>query len=154
MRIEHFLLLYIGVAAVLQAGFNKEIAKYWGYGGAVFFNSIVLCIASLILIIVVQMLPSQSSGLIQELKPKWDLSKFSLWFIIPGIMGMSIVLGVPLAISKLGAVKVTVGVIGAQLLASLLWDVYAEGMPVQFTRVLGVTLAFLGALVSLYPTKS
>lgn len=72
------------------------------------------------------------------------------WMIVPALCGFSIVLGFPLALTRLGAAQVFVLAVAGQCLGGLLWERFIDGQSVQLLKVLGVALTFLGAfLVSL-----
>jgi len=71
---------------------------------------------------------------------------FDLWFF----SGYSIILGLPYAMTELGALKVFVGFVAAQVITSLLWDGFVDGIEMTAYRVLGATLSIAGVvLVSL-----
>ena len=70
--------------------------------------------------------------------------------ILPGIFGFCIIAGIPWAISKLGAAKVFVGIVVAQVTVSMLWDTLVDGKPLSWMRLAGALLAIVGvALVSM-----
>lgn len=64
------------------------------------------------------------------------------------MLGFLIILGMPLAIARLGAVQSVLLLIAAQLGASLAWDALAEGRPATLARVVGSALAFAGAALA------
>ncbi|MEW6057943.1 MAG: DMT family transporter, partial [Bdellovibrionota bacterium] len=80
-------------------------------------------------------------------RDKSSFSNFSWWHVVPGLCGVTIIAGISLGIGRIGALKVFVGMIGAQLLGSLIWDAWIEQTPVTLTRVVGSVLALLGAVM-------
>ena len=64
------------------------------------------------------------------------------------MLGFLIILGMPLAIARLGAVQSVLLPIAAQLGAGLAWEALAEGRPATLARVVGSALAFAGAALA------
>lgn len=132
----------LGVAAVLQAGLNRQISTHWGLAGATLFNTVVLLGASLALVVLVRIRP--------ELFPsfftlKGGLGAIRWWWLLPGLCGLALVGGIPWAISRVGAFPVFLGLLGGQMVMSLLWDALVEGHPVTVIRILGAGMALLAA---------
>jgi transporter family-2 protein len=137
----------LGVASVLQAGFNRQISRSHGLPSAVLLNTCVLLSVALALFFWSRTSPE---SLPAALRPAQRTGSPALWYVLPGLFGFCLVAGIPLAISRVGALKVFVLVIGAQLTASLLWDAWVEARPVNAVRVVGAAISCLGAvLVSL-----
>lgn len=136
-RLDFLLPIALGFAVVLQGGLNRQIARDWGMGGAAVFNACVLFVFAWTICMIVA-----------DLKPKFAVQAFRWWFILPGILGFCLVAGIPIAIAKLGAVRVFIGLIAAQLIGSMLWDIFMESIPVSWPRVAGIALAFLGVVIS------
>ena len=134
----------LGIVVVLQAGLNKKIAANWGLTTAVLLNAIVFAV----LAIVLYSLNIWKSDLFPEnMKAVFNYKTFSWWYLIPGVLGCILVFGGPWAVSRWGAVHTFILIISAQLLASLLWDIYIESVPVTTLRAVGIVLAWVGAIV-------
>jgi transporter family-2 protein len=132
-----FLPAILGVVVVLQAGLNKKISAQWGITGAVLLNAIVfLVIAGVVY------------GLrLPHLKGEIEMKSFSWWYLVPGVLGCVLVFGGPMAISRWGAVHTFILIISAQLLASLVWDSQIEGLSISTMRLVGIALAWIGAVI-------
>ena len=134
----------LGIVVVLQAGLNKKIAANWGLTTAVLLNAIVFAV----LAIVLYSLNIWKSDLFPEnMKAVFNYKTFSWWYLIPGVLGCILVFGGPWAVSRWGAVHTFILIISAQLLASLLWDIYIESVPVTTLRAVGIVLAWVGAII-------
>jgi transporter family-2 protein len=72
---------------------------------------------------------------------------FTPWHLLPGLCGVLIVIGMPWAISRLGAVQSGLLLMAAQLVTSLVWDAMVEGRPATLARVVGSAVAFAGAAI-------
>lgn len=140
MLIALFLSITLGLASVLQGGLNRQIATTWGFTAAAFFNTLVLLVSITALFIISRRYPAMLPEVLRE---RNSFSSFSWWYLLPGLCGLYIILGMPLVISKIGAVKLFMGFIAAQLVGSLIWDACMEGMPVNAIRIIGVALSFL-----------
>lgn len=144
MSWAYFLPFIFGAMAVLQGGLNRLIARDWGLAGTVFLNSLMLSTAALGLYVWARNNPG---ALPEVFRDRGSFSSFSWWYLIPGLCGFTLVTGLPFAIQKIGALKVFVGLIAAQLLVSMIWDARIEQLPITSTRVLGALLSFCGALL-------
>lgn len=134
---------FLGFAAVLQGGLNRHIATDYGLPGAVLLNNIVLLVAAGTLFLVTR----SSVGVPELFQDRGAFKSFSWWYVLPGIFGFCLVTGIPWAIVKIGAMRFFVAVVGAQILASVLWDIYVEKLPVGGMRVAGALLAMAGAVM-------
>lgn len=124
----------LGTLAVLQAGLNRRISTHWGLGGAVLLNAIVLAVIALVLYF---------TGAFSN--SKINFNEFKLWFLIPGVLGLSLVAGLPLAISRWGALNTFLWLIASQIVASAFWDYLVEGQPFSWKKLIGGLIAIVGA---------
>lgn len=143
MWIAYLLTGYLGIAAVLQGGINRKLAEAWGLPGVTLLNAIVLLLTSAGVFFLAQQFPSE--GLFRV---RGAFQNISWWYVIPGIIGFSIVLLVPYAIQKLGALNLFIALIGSQLIGGAIWDYCMEGIPITPSRVIGAVLAFASALIA------
>lgn len=148
MPTELLVPLVLGVAAVLQATLNKEIAAHAGLSVAAALN---LLIATALALAFAAFCAQRRApdGLL-----RWpqDGVAFQWWWLVPGIAGFLIVLGLPWSVQRLGALSTFVLLVGAQMLASGLWDRFAAGIPFTAPRVVGAVCTVAGiALLSWKP---
>ncbi|AYF44097.1 PF04657 family protein [Halobacteriovorax sp. BALOs_7] len=73
--------------------------------------------------------------------------QFKWWYVIPGIFGFLFVVGLPIGIYQVGAVKTTVGLIAAQMVTSVMWDLFIENIPMTVPKGLGVLMAIASVLL-------
>lgn len=136
--------LFLGTITILQGAINKQVAGKLG----VIQTALIGNTATLIICIVAYFWARQNEeSLPPILKIKMPLTTYEWWYIFPAIFGFFIVAGMPLAISKLGAVKVTVGLVAAQMITSSLWDIFVESTPLNWQKALGILLALSSVLV-------
>jgi transporter family-2 protein len=133
---------FLGVAAVLQGGLNRQIAARVGLPSAVLLSAATLLLAAIALWMLACRAPA---GLPWYLQLHGHIGLFKAWWVLPGLLGMTIVLGIPFAIQRVGAFPVFLGVLAGQLLTSLLWDALMEGRPLTPMKVCGALLALAGA---------
>jgi len=140
--------LAVGVCVVLQGGFNRQASTQVGMATAMLMNGIVFLVACVLFYFVAQARPQ---FLPESLRAPESAGPWLQWrTILPGLFGAVIVLGIPWAMTRVGALVVILLVLSAQLVSSLVWDALAEGIPPTPTRLLGTGLALAGAaLVSL-----
>ncbi|MFP2962350.1 DMT family transporter [Myxococcus sp. 1LA] len=147
MRFISLVPMLCGLAVVAQAGLNRRFAGQWGLMSAVLVNMVVATVATFGVYLAVRMVP----GLWPEAAAgQGRFGGLTPWHLIPGLCGVIIVLGMPWAMSRLGAVQSALLLMAAQLITSLVWDAMVEGRPATFPRVLGSGMAFLGAAIAVW----
>ena len=72
--------------------------------------------------------------------------QFKWWYVIPVIFGLLFVIGLPLGIYEIGAVKTTVGLIAAQMVTSVFWDIFIENIPLTMPKGIGILMA-IGSVI-------
>ncbi|HZI09379.1 MAG TPA: DMT family transporter [Myxococcus sp.] len=144
MRLVSLVPLLCGLAVVAQAGLNRRFAGQWGLLSAVLMNMVVATVATFAVYAVARAVP----GLWPEAAPgAARFSGFTPWHLLPGLCGVLIVIGMPWAIGRLGAVQSGLLLIVAQLVTSLVWDAMVEGRPATLARVVGSAIACAGAAI-------
>lgn len=147
MNLYWLIPIIIGTITVLQGTLNRNMGASFGLGTAVFLNSAIVMLMGTVLFGLVWRQPELFPPLFRG---DFSWQKVSWWMILPGIFGFCIITGIPWAISKLGAAKVFVAIIAAQIVASMLWDAITMGKMPGMYRLLGAGLTVAGAvLVSL-----
>ncbi len=144
------MVLLLGSAAVIQAGINRHILEYWGILPAVLLNTLVLLFITLVLYGVSALYPTLFGN---SFKLSSAFSHFKWWYFLPGFFGFCLVMGLPLAISELGATKTFVYLIIAQMLTSLIWDMVQESMPLSLIRLIAVFLAVASIILINWENK-
>lgn len=132
-----------GVCVVLQGGWNRQLGPQLGLAGALFANSVVFLAGAAVLLLAVRLAPERWPEFLRLPDPTGSWLQWRA--ILPGICGLVIVLGIPWGISHLGALRVVLLVVAAQLLAGLVWDAAVEGIAVDPWRLAGIGLAVAGA---------
>ncbi len=141
--------LFLGTISILQGAINKQVAHKIG----VIQTALIGNAATLIICFAVYFWARQNEeNLPPLLKIKMPITTYEWWFIFPAIFGFFIVAGMPLAISKIGAVKVTVGLVAAQMVTSSLWDIWVEHTPLNWQKIIGIILA-LGSVLVIQSSK-
>lgn len=139
--------LFLGIAGVLQGGLNRQMALKWGLASAVFVNAVVFFIACLALFLAAK---AGASWIASDFSIRGNLSQFKWWYLLPGLFGFAFVVGIPYAIPRIGALQVFLGIIAFQLIGSMLWDLWVEGIAISWHRVAGSALALVGAGIASY----
>lgn len=140
MSLAILMSITMGIASLLQGGLNRQIASQWGFVGAAFLNTIVILAVVSALYGISRWYPEILPKALQD---KDSFSKLSWWYVVPGLCGLFLILGMPWVISKIGALNLFMGFVSAQLVGSLIWDACMEGIPLSTIRITGVALSFL-----------
>ncbi len=140
MNIGFVIPLFIGASTILQAALNKQMSGQIGLVHSTLIGASLFMVFGITLYLLAQYSPDSFPAFYHI---KTNLSSFKWWYIFPAIFGFCIVAGLPYAYFKIGAVKVTVLMIAAQMMTSILWDLIVEKSPLQSSKMLGL---FFGAL--------
>jgi transporter family-2 protein len=134
----------LGIVGILQGFLNKQMSMSIGVAHATLITCVITVMISAPFYFVVKYYPQYFPDFFHV---KQNLTFFKGWYWIPGTFGFFIVAGLPFAFAKFGAVKVTVLLIAAQMMASVAWDVLIEKIPVVTQKVIGMILAFASVLL-------
>ena len=137
MSIAVFVSVVLGVLSVLQATLNRHIAREWGLAPAAVLNTAVAVMLSLAFVAYGVWRGSDSD----LSRVTFDARLMRAWWVLPGCFGVALVVGLPWAVSKIGALPVFVGLIAAQVLTSALWDRLVDGAALSPPRIAGALLA-------------
>jgi uncharacterized membrane protein YdcZ (DUF606 family) len=144
MSIALLVPLLLGIMSVTQVGLNGRLATRSGLASAALLNMTVgwsLAVGFAVWCVV----RGSGSGLYRF---QFDANLFRWWSFFPGCIGFSLVVGMPWAVQKLGAQATFVALIGAQMLAGLLWDAWVEGTSLTVLRTLGAAFAVAGVVLT------
>jgi transporter family-2 protein len=144
------LALGVGLATVVQGGLNKAVSSAVDLNFAILLNSAVVLILSAAVYLGAKLSPQFFPSLLQPQSLDWARMSGLGWkLIVPGICGFTIVMGIPWAISRMGALKVFLLIIVAQILFSALWDFWVEGLPLSPQRLAGALITLSGAILAM-----
>jgi uncharacterized membrane protein YdcZ (DUF606 family) len=130
-----------GISTVFQGGLNRAVAEKTSLSFSVFWNTLVFCFAAAIFFAVDQMRSTTEFRLAQ-----WP-SKFEWWSLLPGLLGLVIVAGIPLSLGKIGATRVFIIIVLTQLIVALAWDSYIQGTLPDLKQIAGIILAVISVLL-------
>lgn len=140
-----FIPLLIGACGVLQNTLNKKMGDNLGIPLALVINNFVVLFLGLMVFAIAKMIPEASLPDLFRQKAGIEIT----WrYIVPGIFGFLIISLAPLSIEKIGATRLFIGIIVAQIVVSILWDFYAENIPISVSRIVGATAALAGAIIA------
>jgi uncharacterized membrane protein YdcZ (DUF606 family) len=148
MKIYLVICFLLGALVVFQPSLNRIIFAQKGLSFAVFLNGSILFSSAVILFAVSFYLPDHVP-LAQRFTPHSDVN---WWYVLPGLMGFLLVVLVPIMIKNVGAFSTVVAMILGQVVTSILWDVYQEGVALSGSRLFGLLLVIAGAYFTFKPT--
>ena len=143
--------IFLGIVGILQGAINRQVATHIGVAQATLITNLVTVLICIIFYFFVKN-NAQSIPTIFQVKAPFITYKW--WFIFPPLFGFFIVAGMPFAIFELGAVKVTVGLIAAQMVTSVLWDIWVEDIHLNTMKIAGIAFAFLSVIFVMLAKKS
>ncbi|MFG1501443.1 DMT family transporter [Halobacteriovorax sp. XZX-3] len=133
--------LFIGCIGILQGAINRLMTNDIGLTWMALLGNFVTLVVCIGFFFFVKYNP--------EFFPEFVRLKdfqFKWWYVIPGFFGFLFVVGLPLGIYEVGAVKTTVGLIAAQMVTSVLWDVFVENISLTVPKGLGILMA-IGSVI-------
>ncbi len=137
MNLAILLPFCIGAIAVLQATMNRRIAESWGLAPAAMLNTLIALLSAAALLGYCVTAGARTGLFRVAIEP----SSFRWWWLLPGVFGFAIVVGLPWAVGKAGALPTFVSLVAGQMLMSTLWDRFALGIALDPSRMLGAALA-------------
>ncbi len=137
----------VGISGILQGGFNRNMSNQLGLAQALLLGNILVLFYSVILYFAAAKFPESLPDMFRLKAP---LATFKWWYIFPSLFGLIIITGIPLGISKIGAVKVTVLIVVAQMVTSILWDVFVDKLPINAMKGLGLLFSLIAVACTLY----
>ena len=141
---------FLGVLAILQAGLNRIIAKSHHLVSVVLFNNTVVLGFSVLVWLFFKQFYSESLKTAPPLLGTPSSSAtLQWWYFVPGLAGFLFVLLLPYSIARLGASRVFLMLILAQIIGGVVWDLHIENQEVPLSRYLAVLFALLAALINL-----
>ena len=145
MALAVFLSILAGFLGVFQAGLNKLVADSLGYTAALVFNGFFFLFFNLLFFIFVFLKPRAFP---QEFSIQWVFHDFHWWWVLPGFMGFALVMGLALAVGRIGATQTFVVSIAAQVFASIFWDFFHGGHEINGLRLTGASITLMGAILA------
>lgn len=136
--------LCLGAIGVLQAALNKEMSGKLGVATMTLIGSAVTLFFAAIFYFVVKMSPNIFPAFFVQ---NGSLSDVKWWYFIPGLFGMLFVAGLPFGFYKMGAANFITGLIASQMVASVLWDLSVDSVPLTKMKVIGMLLALSSVFV-------
>ena len=134
----------LGVSVVLQASLNREMALHYGLATAVLLNAAVFLVLSLSLFALGKFAPQYVPGFLQ---PKASDIPFSWVYIVPGICGFFLVLGLPWALEKIGPSNAFLILIATQIVVSLAIEGYRTQSLPHSLKMTGAVLVIIGGML-------
>lgn len=138
----------IGVAVVVQAGINRQVAGQWGLAATATMNSVVVLALALLLFALARLRPESVPEIFRTPALEFTTPVPTWRLLLPGALGLLVVAGLPWAFDRLGALQVILTVLVAQLFASLLWDALVEDIAAHPLRIAGALIALGGAALA------
>lgn len=134
----------IGFMSVLQNAVNKQVSQQYGLALVLLINALVILVAAGSLYFAAQSAPDRLGGFIAGSGAAFE---WKWWYVFPGLFGFSVIFGIPFCMKELGALTVFVSFVTAQVICSMLWDVFVDGMPVVTTKLIGAVIALVGVIM-------
>lgn len=137
----------IGVSGILQGGLNLKMSESLGLVHSLLIGNSLVLIYSLIIYFFVLKSPESVPEFFRIRAP---MTAIKWWYVIPSIFGLMIISGIPIGIYRLGAVKVTVLIVVAQMVTSITWDIFVDKVPMNTMKTLGLFFSLIAVACTLY----
>ena len=145
MALAIVLSIIAGAFGVWQAGLNKVVADSLGFTASLLFNGVFFLVFNALFFLFVLYKPQ---SLPAEFAVKLAFQDFRWWWLLPGLMGFALVMGLAVSVGRIGAVQTIVISVAAQVFASILWDLWQGDFALNKWRLVGAGLTLVGAVVA------
>ena len=135
--------LLIGFVGIMQGTLNKQVAGSIGVAQATLITNTVTTVICIVFYFLVKSAPEYFPDIFHVKAP---ILTYKWWFLFPPLFGFIIIAGMPFALSKLGAVKVTVLLVAAQMITSSSWDYFIDHIDINIYKIMGMICAFLSVV--------
>jgi len=135
--------LFVGTFSVVQNALNKQISNRISLPLSLLLNNAFVLLLSIAFFFALRTVPDET--LPAMFRTRNGITDPSAKFLVPGLCGFLLITLAPFAIERAGATRVFIGIVVAQIVVSMLWDSYAEAIPLTPTRLAGAGLAMAGA---------
>jgi transporter family-2 protein len=134
----------IGFMSVLQNAVNKQVSQQYGLALVLLVNALVILAAAGALYVAGQSAPERLGSFIAGSGAAFE---WKWWYVFPGLFGFAVIFGIPVCMNQLGALTVFISFVTAQVICSMLWDVFVDGMPIITTKLIGAVIALVGVVM-------
>jgi len=138
----------LGVSVVIQATLNRTMGLQYGLAAAVTLNAVVFFVLSLGFYAIAKYTPT----IVPEfwrIRPSSEA--FSWTYLIPGLCGFFLVIGLPWAIQNLGPSTSFLLLIASQIMMSLGLEFFQQGWTLSGPKLVGALLVIIGAVLASRP---
>lgn len=144
MGFYYFIPIALGVTVLTQGILNRQFGAAWGLSTAVLINAAVFFVLSALFFIIAKLWPHLLPEFLRFRDPG---TGFQWAFLIPGVCGFILVLGLPWALHNIGPSKSFLLLITSQILSSLVADQWIYAQPVSAMKWVGGFITVIGAAV-------
>jgi bacterial/archaeal transporter family-2 protein len=145
MALAIFLSMMAGAFGVWQAGMNKVVADSLGFTASLLFNGVFFLVFNGLFFLIVWGRPSAFPS---EFAIRLAFEDFKWWWLLPGLMGFALVMGLAVSVGRIGAVQTIVISVAAQVFASIIWDMWDGDFQLNQWRLIGAGLTLVGAVIA------
>lgn len=135
--------ILLGALAAGQGMLNRNMATHVGLSVALVLSTLGVLAGALVLVALVRVAPQLFPAFILP-APGWT-QQLAWWFVLPGLLGILFIAGVPWSIHHAGAAHTFSLAIFGQVGLGFLWDTMVQKVPVTTPKAIGAVLLLAGA---------
>lgn len=144
VKIEFLIPIALGAGVLLQSTINRQMAEPYGLATAVLINAVIFFVFSLFFFYFAK----YSTDLVPEFfRPKLQNFSFQWFYVLPGVCGFALVFGLPWSMRNLGAAPSFILLVAAQIVGSVLLDIFYFHNLVNQYKIIGAILTLCGAVI-------
>ncbi len=136
--------IIVGICVVIQSGINDKIQSTHNIFYALIYGNIIFIFLSILAF----NLFGGEKNVNFQFWSKEHLQSLSWWFLIPGMMGITIVTGSTIGFEKMGASATITLIVSSQLITGIVWDYFIKSKPITLENIIGTIILMLGVLIS------
>lgn len=125
----------IGIASVMQSVLNRRIGDSLGLTTAVAINATVLLVLA------------WATALYYNPSGFKNLSDWQWYYLIPGLLGFLVILGLPQSIGKIGVPQTFLVFVTSQIIFSCGYEYFILHQDINIKKWLGAIVSLIGVLI-------
>jgi len=143
----YLLVVFIGFTVVAQGNMNRAIANLWGLPTATLLSAVSFLALSLVWFFIARLYPNTMPDF---LRVRTQGDSISWWYILPGMLGVAFVAGMPWAFQNIGATKTFILLVASQIVFGIVWDLLITQITISTTTLIGAGITLVGAAVTVW----
>lgn len=131
-NIYYLIPIFLGLATILQT----QILKLMGIHFSLIWAALINNLTGLVILGIALLFFSKKSI---------QLSDFSPFYLLAGVLGVAFVIGAPFAVAKIGPAKFFIILVASEIVLGMIWQYFVDPSEITNKKILACLLVTIGA---------